>query len=304
MNGVHIMRNDLNLLVVFDAVFTGRSVTVAARQLSLSQSAVSHALNRLRDRMKDKLFVRSKHGLVPTPRAFDLAVRVRMVMVETDTIFSGNAFDPVNSSQLVRIATSDYASRILLPSLILALRQKAPNMRLRAVPMGPNMLEQLATGELDLAFWGAEPPPKPWQWQKLFDESYIGVVALSHDLARIVKRRRVTIKEYTSYPHVAVAMLDPRQNEIDANLRTKGWRREVAVSTSSFETNLQSLIGSDLITTIPTRLFSNTRAPGCVSFELPLGRMTFSYGMVWHDRTGMDAANTWLRNLIESLSSP
>ena len=64
---------DLNLLIVFDAVMQERSVTRAGAKIGLSQPAVSHALNRLRHILKDELFVRTPEGMVPTPRAEQLA---------------------------------------------------------------------------------------------------------------------------------------------------------------------------------------------------------------------------------------
>ncbi len=77
MHAMNTERPDLNLLIVFNAVASTQSVTAAAKLLSLSQPAVSHALNRLRDILDDPLFVRSKAGFLPTPRAKALTGQVR-----------------------------------------------------------------------------------------------------------------------------------------------------------------------------------------------------------------------------------
>jgi DNA-binding transcriptional LysR family regulator len=80
--GVKLNAIDLNLLVVFDALMLERNVTRAARRLALSQPALSHALGRLRNMLKDELFIRSPKGMIPTPRAEQLASPVRRALDE------------------------------------------------------------------------------------------------------------------------------------------------------------------------------------------------------------------------------
>src|SRR5437868_12441628 len=71
---------DLNLLVVFDSVMQERNVTRAGQRLGLSQPAMSHALTRLRYMLKDDLFIRSPKGMLPTPRAEQLALPIRSAL--------------------------------------------------------------------------------------------------------------------------------------------------------------------------------------------------------------------------------
>jgi DNA-binding transcriptional LysR family regulator len=85
---------DLNLLVVFDAVMQERNVTRAGQRLGLSQPAMSHALSRLRHMLKDDLFIRSPKGMLPTPRAEQLAVPVRMALDGLQQSLEPTQFDP------------------------------------------------------------------------------------------------------------------------------------------------------------------------------------------------------------------
>ena len=118
MNYAHLGNLDLNLLLVFDAVMGERSVTRAGSRLHLTQGAVSHALTRLRATIGDELFVRSKDGMRPTPRAIALAGPVQEVLSHLDEVLSPGLFDAATSSQTFRIASTDYFTTLALPTLV------------------------------------------------------------------------------------------------------------------------------------------------------------------------------------------
>ena len=74
---VHPRMIDLNLFRVFDVIMLHRSVRKASQVLSVTPSAVSHALSRLRQSIGDELFIPTDSGMQPTRRALDLASAVR-----------------------------------------------------------------------------------------------------------------------------------------------------------------------------------------------------------------------------------
>jgi DNA-binding transcriptional LysR family regulator len=122
------LRNlDLNLLLVFDAVLRERSVVRAAAALSISQPAVSHALNRLRHALKDQLFVRTPSGMMPTPRAEQLALPVRKALNELQLAVEGDTFDPSTANRRFTIAVNNYAE-------VVAVGPIAANSILRSPP--------------------------------------------------------------------------------------------------------------------------------------------------------------------------
>src|SRR5437016_7279037 len=95
---------DLNLLVVFDAIMRDRNVTRAGERLGLSQPAMSHALARLRHVLKDELFVRSPRGMVPTPRAEQLAASVGAALEGLHHALLPLEFEPATTRQTFRVA--------------------------------------------------------------------------------------------------------------------------------------------------------------------------------------------------------
>src|ERR1700756_1334776 len=128
---------DLNLLVVFDAVMQERSVTRAGDKIGLSQPAMSHALNRLRHMLKDQLFIRTPEGMVPTPRAEQLAEPLRRALNDMQLALEPETFVPEQAERQFTIAVNNYAAVVLTPGLLSAVVARAPGIHLDLRPSGP-----------------------------------------------------------------------------------------------------------------------------------------------------------------------
>src|ERR1700677_1506165 len=152
--GRNLRSVDLNLLVVFDTLMAERNVTRAATRNGLSQPAVSKALSRLRFLFDDPLFVRRDRAMEPTARALDLAGPIHDALSDISrTLSLPGAFDPATVTATVKIASIDLYHNCLLPSLIRRLRRDAPGVDLQVRANDCSRLtEQLASGEIDLAF--------------------------------------------------------------------------------------------------------------------------------------------------------
>ncbi len=293
-------RLDFNLLVIFDAVATTGSVSKAAAKLSLSQPAVSHALNRLRDQLDDKLFVRSGQKLVPTARALTMMPSVEKLLREAQDVFSPDAFDPAVDARTFRLASSDYTHLILNPAVIAACRHRAPNASLQISGVDGRLLDRLAEGSLDVSFWGLAPPPDPYRSMMLFKEKFVGVVDGRHPLARM---NPVSLDDYLAFPHVSVVFGLAGQNPLDIALGKVNAQRDVRIVSPSFITSLSALRGTDLIASLPSRFTENALANGYARFELPFGPIEYAYYLIWHERSDNDPALAWFRELIRDVSS-
>ena len=294
-------RPDLNLLVVFDAIARTGSVTLAADRLSLSQPAVSHALNRFRDVMDDPLFVRNGNRLEPTRHAEGMIPAVRKILEDVGMVLAPATFDPLTATRIIRVGASDYAMISVLPALVRVARERAPNVRLEIQSMGETTLSRLGTGELDLAFIGAKPPGGPLKSQELFRERFIGLLCARHPLAIKAGQNAVTLEDYLAFPHVMVSFRDPRQSPIDVRLAELGKTRTIALTTPNFASNVASIKDTDLIMSLPSRLATNTSRGDLIQFDLPLDVPDYPYSLVWHTRSDQDLAMIWLRDTVVSL---
>ncbi len=296
-------RPDLNLLVVFDAVVRSGSVTAASRDLALSQPAVSHALNRLRDVLNDPLFLRSKTGLVPTARAQQLVGPVQRILAEANLVFVASDFMAETSTRVFTIAATDYSALTLIPTLVRQLRNVAPGVLLNVVAFAEATLPDLQSGDVDVSFWGTVPPQNPWRWERLFEDRYVGVIAKSHALSGKVATPGVSLDDYLAYPHVVVSLRDPGSNQIDGALAGLHRMRKIAARTSGFVTNLACLHNTNLVASLPQRLCDARTLAECVTFEIPLALKPFHYGLVWHARADADPGLQWLRQQIAHIAT-
>src|SRR6202165_3084883 len=143
---------DLNLLVVFDAIMRDRSVTRAGHRLGLSQPAMSHALTRLRHMLKDELFVRSPNGMMPTPRADELATPIRIALDGLQQSLEPVQFEPSKATTTFRLAVDTSVAIVLVAPIAAHIARIAPGVTFDFLPSGTlNVLDQLDRSELHLA---------------------------------------------------------------------------------------------------------------------------------------------------------
>ncbi len=295
------MKPDLNLLVVFDAVVRTGSVSAAARHLALSQPAISHALNRLRAATGDALFTRAGRGLVPTPHALAMMDPVRAMLQQAETLFRVAGFDPATSRQRFVIAASDYAAFTIMPQVMARIGKMAPHVQITLTPVSAQVPDHLATGQIDLSFWGAEVPATGLQYLRLFRETYVGVARAGHPVLAD-EASPVTLAAYLAHDHAVVSLRSTAAHVIDRELATIGQARRIAYTSHSFAGNLALLRHSDLIASIPRRLCTGLD-PMLRQFELPLSVPGYDYGLVWHDRTHTPQSHVWMRGIILAVAS-
>lgn len=183
MNDIHFKSLDLNLLRVFEALFAERSATLAGARLGLSQSAVSHALGRLRRALHDELFVRGAEGLEPTPRAAMLGPQVGDALKQLEAVISAPVFDPGPSDRQFVIGASPYVCAVLLPYVMSRFQAAAPHAHLRV--RGENLhAEELDRGRLDMIMGAFDEVPPRFTFSPLFRESAVWVIRASHPALR------------------------------------------------------------------------------------------------------------------------
>jgi DNA-binding transcriptional LysR family regulator len=297
---VDIRSVDLNLLVALDALLSERNVTRAASRLSLSQSAMSATLARLRALFGDPLLLRSARGMLPTSKGLELAAPVRQVLADIGRLVQqAGAFDPAAARVTFTIAASDYVEYAILPRLVDYLEATAPLARLavRAMDFGA-VGRQLETGEVDLGILGAGFAPPNARSRPLFLERFVCVVRRDHP--RI--RERLSLDEFCTVEHLLVAPSGSGFTaQTDDALAAIGRRREVRLSVPHFLLVPEILVRSDMLVVLPERLARGYRDRFRI-FELPLEMPPFAIVEVWHERTHRDPALVWLRHALAELT--
>lgn len=291
----NIRNVDMNLLSAFDALFDERSVTRAADRLSLSQPTVSGMLHRLRHTFSDQLFVRTSHGISPTPRAEALAGPVKALLAGVQSIVSAQAFDPATAEGTIRLCGSDYLQHAVIAPLIKALRQRAPRLKALVSPRpASGIADLMARGEIDLCFSLRDVADPDLPTVVLFHDHYLCVARKRHPL----KTRRISTKQMCSFDHLLV---DPTGRSlwgpVDNVLAALGHRRRIAYAVPSFHILFELLHSGDFIAFVPARLLGDRRSDLRV-FDTALAIPPLEVLATWHPRVSGDARHTWVRETL------
>jgi LysR family transcriptional activator of mexEF-oprN operon len=301
INESDFRRLDLNLLLVFHALLHERSVTRAARRLFIGQPALSGALKRLRVALGDELFVRTSHGMTPTPRALELARVIEPLLLSLQqALHAKPAFDPAKAERVFRIGLSDALEVALMPQLMQRLAAEAPGVRLIARPAdranAPGMLD---AAEIELAA-GVFIECATWHRRRaLFDWHFVCVY--NPDLVK-VRGKRVTLKEYLRHPHLLTSFSADLSGLVDELLRAQGLARQVVFSSRNFATSPFIVRQMPAITTVPTFAAATWRdALGLAVSPLPFDSPSYQVSLLWTAAHDGDLGLQWLISLMHEV---
>ncbi|BEL80955.1 TPA: LysR family transcriptional regulator [Serratia marcescens] len=298
---------DLNLLVVFEALYQTRNVTAAGRRLNRAQPSVSNALARLRILLNDPLFVRSSGGMSPTPRAHQLMPQIQQVLEQIHLALAPPArFDPATAGQRrFTLAAGDYADILLLPAIISRLRQTAPGIDIRVSRLDRhNIYRQLDRGEVDIALGGHLSGAESHYVRTLFEEHLVCIASRSHPQ---LADGRWDLARYLSLPHGLYAPADDgsARGLVDRRLAEIGGQRRVAVTFSHIAALPAVVADSDLIATLAAsaaRHFSDPQRVRILPLPDELAIAPFPIELIAGRQAQRDPALIWLCELIGQLS--
>jgi DNA-binding transcriptional LysR family regulator len=288
---------DGRLLQLLVAVLEERSITRAAQRLGVTQSAVSHLLDKLRAIVGDPLFVKSGRGIVATVRAEELAVHARVLIEEMRRFATSSQFDPAHLKTTFTVAANDLQRDLLLPLLLSRLRRQAPGVALRVIPSGVPSAEMLREGHCQLVISPRPPDAGDILHKRLFEDNY----RVFYDGSQRQAPR--TIEDYLEADHVAVVYEPRRPMDIDQILAARGVVRRFVAMVPGFSGIPPFLQGTALLSTQPgllrVGLFRDLD-----SCDVPLPCPSMPMYMIWHLRHRHDPVNCWLRNELEAVVAP
>lgn len=298
------MKLDLNLMRVFDIVMIERHVTRAAERLDMTQSAVSNALNRLRDIFKDQLFVKAARGVNPTPRAVSLWPAIHQSIQDIyDTVLPVE-FDAPRTSQRFRLSMADLCASLIIPHLYRRMHPLAPNASIFVIPHEPaSSGSKLMRGEIDFILSVAPPRAAVVQSMPLWSEPYVVAARSQHPLLK----KPLSLAEFCEAPQldVSVAGEEDAPNFIDDALADRGLTRNVQIMVNQFSVVTSILLDSDLIAPLPARFAITAGARDRIDIcPMPFSVPDIVLYLSWHQRSNIIPAQQWLKQqLIHAATS-
>lgn len=287
-------RLDLNLLVALDALLDEKKTTRAALRVSVSQSAMSGMLARLRDYFEDELLVQVGRGMQLTPLGQELQEPVRELLLQIEsTIALRHEFVPADAQRHVRIAASDYATTLLVMPLIRRLRRLAPGITIELVTLSVLPLDAIKGGQADLLVIPEELASEEQPYAPLVSDSY-SCVAWNGNTAI---GDTLDLASFLACAHVTPLFGPFRHLSLDERFfRQHGIERRLQVTTSDFESMAQAVVETDLLATMPTRLarIAAERYPVRL-LAPPMAIPPMRYCKQWHRHHTGDPCHRWLR---------
>lgn len=308
MNSPNFRTLDLNLLRVFDEVMAERSLTRAARNLSLTQPAVSNALRRLRQALGDELVQRSGQGMAPTPRAVALWPAVREALRQLQASLIPEAFVPAGAASVFVLAMADATAAELMPGLSDILEREAPGVSIRVLPLttrDPRRLLEEERCDLAVGYFPAVAPdltaraqsgePMSFFFQRLYDGEYVCVMRKDHPLAS----GPFTLQDYCAARHMLVSFSGRPYGFIDEALAALGRERRIVLTVNQFFTAGRVVAHTNLLTVLPRHFVRVTgRAEQLALRPLPFTVAPVQVDALWHRRSQERSDHLWLRQAV------
>lgn len=315
---INLDRIDLNLLRVFDVVFEERNLLQAAKRLHLSQSAISHALGRLRHSLDDDLFVRTAAGMQPTPRALAIVGPVRNALRQIGSALGSEPFEPATTDREFVIAASDYISLLIMSGVSGDLQCHAPFSKLVIRPSTRiDLAGQIDLGRIDVAVGVFAELPARFRSMTLWTQSDALAMRCGHPLAG----HAPSIRALLDYPLLAVSLGGAEEGAVDGYISERGLarqsdmfdRRALFDALAPDIPGLRMLVAhalalpslladSDMLAVLPSPLGQVfARDYGLFCTPVPYPSRPVEVRAVWHERSDADPAHTWLRERLARL---
>jgi len=293
-----IQQLDLNLLKVFECLYQQQNMTRTAEVLSLSPSAVSHAIGRLREVLGDALFTRQGKKMMPTPAC----VRFAPVLLDSLTqlrlslqLFSH--FEPSTTTQCFRVAVHHAIESQMMPRLFRVLLRQAPQARLECVQLDRQQItRQLASGSVDVAIDIALPVSLPLRHQSIIDDEYAVLMAEDHPLVGCLNSQA-----YIQAQHIGVSNRSSGPVLEDISFQKQGINRDIRARCQNFQTAIRFAQCSELLLTLPVSVAREFSTPGLTLETLPVSLSCISTHLYWHEHSQEDASLSWFREQIIKL---
>jgi DNA-binding transcriptional LysR family regulator len=298
---VHLSQVDLNLFVVLEAIYREGNLTRAGRQLKLTQPAMSHALKRLRELLKDPLFIREGANMVPTPFSRNMINEVRQALQILEVnLYENRNFDPAHTRRNFQIGFWELMESMILPPLAKVLTRAAPEISITTLRVKRREIEQeLASGTLDLVLDIPISMSDNFRQAPLFSDRVVVMARKGHPAIR----RELDLDTYLRQDHILVSSRRLGPSLVDTELNRAGRKRRIVLRCQHYFAACQVVSETDMLLTIPQH-YAETLNAGFNNHLHPFplkSLQQLEIHMYWHESTENDPPNRWLREQIKKV---
>ncbi|WP_046355388.1 LysR family transcriptional regulator [Pseudoalteromonas luteoviolacea] len=306
MNIVHTMnlrQFDQNLWLVLDALYQTQSVSEAAELLSLSQSAMSHALKRLRVAFDDPLFVRQQGEMKPTKKALMIQPLAQQGVALLNQVASSlDKFDITTSKRQFTIATTDFIARLFVFPLLNKLSATHSGIKIKVVDLESELpLSALTINQIDLVltFNHTDTLDSDIEYETLLSGDYRVISRRNHPLFN----NEMSLSSYLQAQHILISPWGQEYGSLDIELSKINTERHIAAITPHLMQAISLVATSDLIATVPTRAISSTEQDLIDIYTPPIALPPYRLYMAWHRAFELDPGLSWLKKELSEIAA-
>jgi DNA-binding transcriptional LysR family regulator len=300
MNAMHIDQLDFTQVRLLAELWRSPNVSRAARRVGVSQSAASHAIARLRTKLGDILFIRTREGLKLTPRGTQVCeAACQAVETLTAALSSNQEFNPLSAVRVFRFFMNEIGQSVLLPPLLRYMKRNAPAASAHVMPVPlDDPGAALASGEADFAAGFFNNMTGGVYQSLVFRERYVCIVRSAHPKFRT----GMNLESFTSAEHAIADATGMAHAVIDRNLARYRIRRNVTLRVPGLHVLPVIVANSDLIAVIPKRLADLFASRVQIKvLPPPVPMAAFDVCLYWHERYHHDPAIRWMRRAFVGL---
>jgi len=293
-----VQQLDFNLLKVFECLYQERNMSLAAKLLFISPSAVSHAIKRLRLVLNDELFTRQGQIMQPTPVCQRMAPQLLDTLEKLRQILQTcGDFDLSQTGQTFKLAVPDTFESLILPKIQQVLMKEAPNAKLISSKLArADMVRKLTTNQIDIAIDIALPLKTPIKHLKLSSGEFCVLVNKHH-----YGEGNITPESYLSAKHIAVSNRASGVVIEDYALLQQGIDRSINTRCQSYQAAKELVKVSDYLLTLPSHIAHKLVDSDLIIRPIPYTIPPVSMHLYWHQNTEQDEALMWLREKVKQI---
>lgn len=289
---------ELSQLRLLAIIFETKNLTRAGERAGLTQSAVSHALKKLRDNFNDSLVIRQGNKLVLTPRAEALSIQLSRWLNDFDrNILNQESFEPSTSKRTFYIATSDLVEQVIAPKLTQLLSHTAPHIQLIFIKLNKQSFAyQIDSNEADFVISVVNSSHPSLMVTTLYEDNFMSAVRHDHPILSTSLNAEI----FCQYPHILAGTGKDNRGVVDDELEKLGLAREVQYKVANFSSAPYIIETSDSILTAPKKFIENVAGKFAITpFKTPVDLASYNMKLYWHIKNKDDLGNQWLRQQIK-----
>jgi DNA-binding transcriptional LysR family regulator len=292
---------DHRLLRLLCAVVESRNVSRAATTLGITQPTASYLLGRLRELLRDPLFVKSSGGMTPTPKTLALYREIRKGLDILDAAFDPITFEPAQAERTFRLAMIDIGELVFLPSILQRLQAVAPGVAVQSLPVALERIPRaLDLGDIDFSIGNMPELCASTAHHTAFRDHYVAVMRRNHPKGGA----RLTRKLFETLDHVTIASPYTGHHTVEHALAEQGIPRKPKLTVANYTSVPDVIAQTDLVVIAPSRVARAFAAShGLQARPLPVAVPPFSVRVHWSARHEANAAHAWMRELLIATTS-